>query len=81
MSFLKQVSYSILIFFSGMFITVEGFNRTGIPDTLWNIMERYAQLNSISGLVVLSLVILVLSNVVSNVPTGTSKLVLPCLVH
>lgn len=66
---LEKVSYSILIFFSGMFITVEGFNRTGIPGTLWNIMERHAQLNSISGLVVLSLVILVLSNVVSNVPT------------
>jgi len=66
---LDKVSYSLLIFFCGMFITVNGFNRTGIPSAFWNYMEPYARINHPSGVVVLSLVILLLSNVASNVPT------------
>ncbi|XP_061947122.1 silicon efflux transporter LSI2-like isoform X3 [Populus nigra] len=33
---LEKVSYSLLVFFCGMFITVDGFNRTGIPSSLWS---------------------------------------------
>ncbi|KAK4838449.1 hypothetical protein QYF36_013845 [Acer negundo] len=66
---LEKVSYSLLIFFCGMFITVDGFNRTGIPSNLWDIMEPYAQIDHIGGIAVLTVVILVLSNLASNVPT------------
>ncbi|KAJ0100346.1 hypothetical protein Patl1_20159 [Pistacia atlantica] len=66
---LEKVSYSLLIFFCGMFITVEGFNKTGIPSTLWDFMEPYAQIDHVSGTAVLAVVILLLSNVASNVPT------------
>lgn len=54
-----------------MFITVDGFNRTGIPSALWEFMEPYAQINCTSGIAVLALVILFLSNLASNVPTGS----------
>uniref|UniRef100_A0A2P2J667 Uncharacterized protein MANES_06G150600 n=1 Tax=Rhizophora mucronata TaxID=61149 RepID=A0A2P2J667_RHIMU len=67
--FLEKVSYSLLIFFCGMFITVDGFNKTGIPSTLWDLMEPYAKINHAAGIAVLALVILVLSNLASNVPT------------
>lgn len=53
-----------------MFITVEGFNRTGIPSALWDFMEPYAKLDHVSGTAVLAAVIVILSNVASNVPTG-----------
>ncbi|KAH7855546.1 hypothetical protein Vadar_026081 [Vaccinium darrowii] len=66
---LEKVSYSLLIFFCGMFITVDGFNKTGIPSTLWEFVEPYAQIDHIVGKAVLAAVILVLSNVASNVPT------------
>lgn len=66
----EQVSYSLLIFFCGMFITVEGFNKTGIASTLWDFMEPYAKIDRVSGIAVLAVVILLLSNVASNVPTG-----------
>ncbi|XP_078157183.1 silicon efflux transporter LSI2-like [Carex rostrata] len=66
---LDKVSYTLLIFFCGMFITVDGFNRTGIPSAFWNFMEPYARINHTSGVIVLSLVILLLSNLGSNVPT------------
>ncbi|KAE8077863.1 hypothetical protein FH972_016382 [Carpinus fangiana] len=66
---LEKVSYSLLIFFCGMFITVDGFNKTGIPTTLWDLMAPYAQIDHSSGIAVLAIVILVLSNLASNVPT------------
>ncbi|CAL9172860.1 unnamed protein product [Musa hybrid cultivar] len=66
---LEKVSYSLLIFFCGMFITVEGFNKTGIPSALWDLMEPQSRIDSASGVAVLSVVILLLSNVASNVPT------------
>ncbi|KAL9674256.1 hypothetical protein QQ045_030526 [Rhodiola kirilowii] len=66
---LDKVSYSLLVFFCGMFITVDGFNATGIPSTLWNLMEPFSRINHTSGIAVLAVVVLVLSNIASNVPT------------
>ncbi|CAL9008714.1 unnamed protein product [Prunus brigantina] len=66
---LEKVSYSLLIFFCGMFITVEGFNKTGIPSALWDFMEPHAHIDHATGIAVLALTILVLSNLASNVPT------------
>ncbi|KAM1126808.1 hypothetical protein ACFX2B_041439 [Malus domestica] len=66
---LEKVSYSLLIFFCGMFITVNGFNNTGIPSNLWDFMEPQAQIDHASGIAVLAVTILVLSNLASNVPT------------
>lgn len=66
---LEKVSYSLLIFFCGMFITVDGFNKTGIPSALWEFMEPYAEIDHVGGIAVLAAVILVLSNLASNVPT------------
>ncbi|KAI0493553.1 hypothetical protein KFK09_023672 [Dendrobium nobile] len=66
---LEKVSYSLLIFFCGMFIAVDGFNKTGIPSTLWDAVEPYSRIDSFGGVALLSLVILLLSNVASNVPT------------
>ncbi|KAL4191469.1 hypothetical protein AMTRI_Chr07g30080 [Amborella trichopoda] len=66
---LEKVSYSLLVFFSGMFITVDGFNKTGIPSAVWDFMEPHARIDSIGGVAVLAIVIVVLSNIASNVPT------------
>ena len=55
-----------------MFITVEGFNKTGIPSTLWNFMEPYSKIDRVSGIAIFAIIILVMSNLASNVPTGMS---------
>ncbi|VAI63329.1 unnamed protein product [Triticum turgidum subsp. durum] len=62
---LEKVSYPLLLFFCGMFITVDGFNKTGIPSTFWEFMEPYARIDTPTGVVILALVILLLSNVAS----------------
>ena len=63
-----QVSYPILVFFSGMFITVEGFNRTGVPAQFWKAVEPYSRIDAKGGEIILSMVVTFLSNVASNVP-------------
>lgn len=65
-----KVSYSLLVFFCGMFITVDGFNQTALPSALWEFMEPFARIDTMEGVAVLALVILFLSNIASNVPTG-----------
>ena len=49
---------------------MEGFDKTGIPSALWDLMEPYEGINQVSGIAVSALVILVLLNLVSNVSTG-----------
>ncbi|KAG9441332.1 hypothetical protein H6P81_017186 [Aristolochia fimbriata] len=68
-SSLDKVSYSLLVFFCGMFITIAGFNQTGIPYAFWSLMEPHARIHSTLGVTVFAVVILVLSNIVSSVPT------------
>ncbi|KAK9994656.1 hypothetical protein SO802_024359 [Lithocarpus litseifolius] len=74
---LEKVSYSLLVFFCGMFITVEGFNKTGIPFTLLDFMEPYSKIDRVSGIAILSVVIIVMSILASNVPTGTPWISFP----
>ncbi|KAI3763750.1 hypothetical protein L2E82_13747 [Cichorium intybus] len=66
-SCLEKVSYSLLVFFCGMFVSVDGFKRTGIPIAVWDFMEQHAQIDHISGVAILPVVIVV-SNLASYVP-------------
>eukprot|EP00250_Pteridium_aquilinum_P016425 c23098_g1_i1 orf=223-1761(-) len=66
---IEKVSYPLLVFFAGMFIAVDGFNTTGIPSTFWEVVEPHARITNMSGEIVLTLVVIILSNVASNVPT------------
>jgi Na+/H+ antiporter NhaD/arsenite permease-like protein len=58
-----------------MFITVDGFNKTGIPNTMWELVEPYSRIDSAKGVALLGVVILILSNVASNVPTGNKLII------
>ncbi|KAG5007106.1 hypothetical protein JHK82_025032 [Glycine max] len=60
-----------ILFFCGMFITVDDFKKTEIPGALWDLMEPYSRIDHASGIAILAIVILilVLSNLASNVPT------------
>ena len=53
-----------------MFVTVEGFNKTGLPAVFWNVVEPHARIDNPSGISVLAAVVMLLSNIASNVPTG-----------
>jgi Na+/H+ antiporter NhaD/arsenite permease-like protein len=63
-----KVDGGLLFFFSGLFICTAGLNATGFPASVWSAVAPYASLNSVSGLCVFSLLVLVGSNTISNVP-------------
>ncbi|GKU89287.1 hypothetical protein SLEP1_g3444 [Rubroshorea leprosula] len=51
-----------------IFFTIEVFNRTGILNTLWELVEPYARIDEAIGVAIRGFIIRVLSNVISNVP-------------
>eukprot|EP01134_Creolimax_fragrantissima_P004018 CFRG4018T1 len=66
---LESVDYMVIVFFSGVFITTAGLIQTGVPNWLWAKVEPYCDTTTASGIAILSVVILVMSVLVSNVPT------------
>ena len=68
---LARVDGGLLLFFSGLFVCVEGFNATGLPDATWGAVEPSVGLQSggsVKGVALLVALVAVGSNVVSNVP-------------
>lgn len=69
---LERVDGGLLLFFSGLFVCVEGFNATGIPDATWALVEPSVGLEgggaTASGVALFVVLVAVGSNVVSNVP-------------
>lgn len=66
---LEQVSYPLIVFFCGMFVSIAGLSATGLPQSLWHALEPHAGLNSFLGTVVFCAAITAFSNIISNVPT------------
>jgi Na+/H+ antiporter NhaD/arsenite permease-like protein len=64
---LRRIDWSVLLFFAGLFVVVRGFAMTGIADRAWEGVPEPG-LGSLGGRAVLSAVLAVGSNVVSNVP-------------
>jgi Na+/H+ antiporter NhaD/arsenite permease-like protein len=63
-----RVDGNLLLFFSGLFIVVRGFNLTGVPEQIWGAWAGAVGMHSAAGLAVFAVVVLVGSNTVSNVP-------------
>eukprot|EP00929_Paragymnodinium_shiwhaense_P036993 TRINITY_DN19784_c0_g2_i2.p1 TRINITY_DN19784_c0_g2~~TRINITY_DN19784_c0_g2_i2.p1 ORF type:complete len:405 (-),score=55.09 TRINITY_DN19784_c0_g2_i2:134-1348(-) len=66
---MSSIDGSLLLFFSGLFIVMDGFNATGLPNRAWQELMGDAQdLSDITNLAMYVLVVLVGSNIMSNVP-------------
>jgi Na+/H+ antiporter NhaD/arsenite permease-like protein len=64
---LRQIDWSVLLFFAGLFVVVRGFALTGLADRAWEEVPP-PDLATAGGRAVLSSALAVGSNVVSNVP-------------
>lgn len=65
---LARVDWSLLVFFSGLFIVVAGLRSTGLVDLAWSHLAPHLDLASAKGLATFSGAMAVGSNLVSNVP-------------
>ena len=64
---LREVDWSVLLFFAALFVVVHGFAATGIADRAWERLPP-PDVASVGGRAVLAGALAVGSNVVSNVP-------------
>ena len=62
------VDWSLLVFFTSLFIVTQGFQATGIPQDVWDALQGTIDVDTVVGVVVYSLIVLIGSNTVSNVP-------------
>jgi Na+/H+ antiporter NhaD/arsenite permease-like protein len=63
-----RVDWSLLVFFSCLFVVVEGLDRTGLVERAWSGTMPYLSLHRPDGLAVFSGLMTLGSNLVSNVP-------------
>jgi len=64
----KEVDWGLLVFFTSLFIVVKGFQKTGLPAATWSAAEDAIQLDRFWGVTLYSIIIIIGSNTVSNVP-------------
>src|SRR5262249_4835145 len=62
-----RVDWPLLVFFSSLFIVVEGFAQTGLVDAAWKALAPNVHLQGISGIAAFSALVVAGSNLVSNV--------------
>ena len=65
---LARIDGTLLLFFSGLFIVVAGFNATGVPQMAWDVVAPVINMETGLGVTVFTVVVLIGSNLVSNVP-------------
>ncbi|HSE83906.1 MAG TPA: SLC13 family permease, partial [Thermodesulfobacteriota bacterium] len=64
----REVNWTLLLFFAGLFVVMGGVEKSGLSDILFRNTAPFFQLPSWMGMLSISGVVLVLSNLVSNVP-------------
>ncbi|MBI2485543.1 MAG: anion transporter [Deltaproteobacteria bacterium] len=64
----REVNWTLLLFFAGLFVVMGGVEKSGLSKILFEKTAPFFQLDSWKGMLSISMVTLVLSNLVSNVP-------------
>jgi Na+/H+ antiporter NhaD/arsenite permease-like protein len=63
-----RVNWELLVFFSGLFIVIEGLQKTMIPGQLLDMVEDVMNVESIAGVCAFTAIITVGCNIFNNVP-------------
>lgn len=65
---IAQVDWSLLVFFSSLFIVTAGFSATELPNNVWDALKSDIDVGTAMGSFIYSIIIVIGSNTVSNVP-------------
>jgi Na+/H+ antiporter NhaD/arsenite permease-like protein len=65
---MEKIDWTLLLFFSGLFIVVGGVNKAGLLSMMHNVVEPYMGNNVLSQVINFSAFSVIASNIVSNVP-------------
>ena len=64
----REVNWTLLLFFAGLFVVMGGVEKSGLSEILFEKASPLFEFNSWKGTLSISAIVLVLSNLVSNVP-------------
>jgi Na+/H+ antiporter NhaD/arsenite permease-like protein len=65
---MEKIDWTLLLFFSGLFIVVGGVNKAGLLSMMHNVVEPYMGKNVLSQVINFSAFSVIASNIISNVP-------------
>ena len=65
---IQLVDWPLLVFFTSLFVVTAGFSATELPNDAWNALHPSIDVNTAAGVVLYSVIVIVGSNTVSNVP-------------
>lgn len=63
-----KIDWTVVLMFMGLFVWLGGFQNTCIPDLLVDKLSPYMNLNTFHGVLLFALLVLICSNIFSNVP-------------
>lgn len=63
-----RVNWELLVFFSGLFVVIEGLQMTLIPGQLLDQVESFMNVETFSGVVAFTIIVTVGCNIFNNVP-------------
>jgi Na+/H+ antiporter NhaD/arsenite permease-like protein len=63
-----RVNWELLVFFSGLFVVIEGLQQTKIPGQLLDNVEEYTRVDTIHGVCIFTAIITIGCNIFNNVP-------------
>jgi Na+/H+ antiporter NhaD/arsenite permease-like protein len=63
-----KIDWKVILIFMGLFVWLQGFQNTCFPNEVFYRLKNHIELNTVSGVLLFSIFIIVGSNVLSNVP-------------
>ena len=64
----RHIDWSVILLFCGLFVWLEGFKKTNLPKAVFLELKGFMSIDSVLGVLVFTLFIIVGSNLLSNVP-------------
>ena len=64
----RHIDWSVILLFCGLFVWLGGFKKTNLPKAVFLELKGFMSINSVLGVLVFTLFIIVGSNLLSNVP-------------
>ena len=65
---ITKVDWPVILMFMGIFVWIQGFQNTCIPDKLFDRLKTYMKLYKVPGVLLFTVFVLIASNIFSNVP-------------
>lgn len=68
LTMMRRADWSVLMMFFGIFVWLDGLNKTKIPEWVWCKLDLDGEIDSAKDIAILTAFVIVGSNVFSNVP-------------